>query len=379
MIPHRKAIRRARKSPPALLLALALTLALALALPPGNAQAGEPAPVVLNATLAAGSDGLPAGWRHVTFPRIDRATRYQVVEDAGRTVLRAHADRSASLLVWEQEFDPREFPLLTWEWKLGATLAGADLRHKATDDAAARVLVLFPAQPGDGGSGESWLRRLYRRLYGDDLPTRGLAYVAAPALSATDAEVTHQMPAHPLTAGERAAGGEVWLPSAYTWHMMLLPLLPPSPPAPLPPSQAREGEGGTAPQSSPPAPVLLVPRASAPAHLSPQTEKGEGSTAPQSSPPAPVLLVPRASAPAHLSPQTEKGRGRTAAPIPGPSPERGRETGRWQRFRRDLAADYPAAFGKPLPSRARLAIMVDTDNTQQETVSEFAALQVARR
>jgi hypothetical protein len=44
-----------------------------------------------------------------------------------------------------------------------------------------------------------------------------------------------------------------------------------------------------------------------------------------------------------------------------------------------LAADYPAAFGKSLPSRARLAIMVDTDNTQQETVSEFAALQVARR
>jgi hypothetical protein len=51
------------------------------------------------------------------------------------------------------------------------------------------------------------------------------------------------------------------------------------------------------------------------------------------------------------------------------------ETGQWFRERRDLAADFRAAFGDAeLPTRARIAIMADTDATQSQVRSLFDAI-----
>ncbi len=281
-----------------LLALLALLVALLCATVPGLPGAEPAPPATLRAVWIAEADGSPAGWRHVTFPSIDRATRYAVAVEGSRTILRGSADRSASMLVWEHAFDPREYPVLSWEWKLGGPLTGADPHHKATDDAPARVLVLFPEEPTEGSSGDSWLRRLYRRIYGEDLPTRGLGYVA---VAPSGSPGPFPVPAPGARKKRWSHGGEAWFASAYTRHLMLLTLATPHNfPDPSPSAAQSAGEG----------------------------------------------------------------EGRTAG---------------WEQFQRDLEADYRAAFGQPLPARARLALMVDTDNTQQSTVSEFGALQVARR
>jgi len=41
-------------------------------------------------------EGLPDGWQPLTFSRIDRHTRYSLVQEGGSVVVRAVSDRAAS-------------------------------------------------------------------------------------------------------------------------------------------------------------------------------------------------------------------------------------------------------------------------------------------
>jgi hypothetical protein len=81
------------------------------------------------------------GW---TVKRFQGETAYRIVEDGGHKVLEAHSEAAASGLVFETEYDPREFPILTWSWKVANTVSKGDSRTKAGDDYAARVYVVFP-------------------------------------------------------------------------------------------------------------------------------------------------------------------------------------------------------------------------------------------
>src|SRR2546430_17095804 len=43
--------------------------------------------------------------------------------------------------------DLREFPLLSWSWKVTRLPAAGDVRHAATDDQAAQGYLVFPRWP----------------------------------------------------------------------------------------------------------------------------------------------------------------------------------------------------------------------------------------
>ena len=82
-----------------------------------------------------------AGWSGKSFKG---ETEYRIVEDAGQKVLQAISQGTASGLVFETEYDPKEYPVLSWRWKVANTLVKGDSRTKAGDDYAARVYVVFP-------------------------------------------------------------------------------------------------------------------------------------------------------------------------------------------------------------------------------------------
>jgi len=82
-----------------------------------------------------------AGWSEKSFKG---ETEYKIVEDSGQKVLQAKSQGAASGLVFETEYDPQDFPVLTWRWKVANTLVKGDSRTKAGDDYAARVYVVFP-------------------------------------------------------------------------------------------------------------------------------------------------------------------------------------------------------------------------------------------
>lgn len=71
-------------------------------------------------------------------------TDYRVVVEAGNHALQAKSRGAASGLVRRVDVDPRDYPILSWRWKVAGTIAQGDERTRAGDDYAARVYVIFP-------------------------------------------------------------------------------------------------------------------------------------------------------------------------------------------------------------------------------------------
>lgn len=72
-------------------------------------------------------------------------TDYTIVPDgAGQLVLSAVSSGAASGLVKYVKFDPLDYPLLRWRWKISDIVSDGDARTKKGDDYAARVYVIFP-------------------------------------------------------------------------------------------------------------------------------------------------------------------------------------------------------------------------------------------
>lgn len=81
------------------------------------------------------------GWQSKKFKG---ETRYEIVEDGATSVLRATSKASASGLVYETEYDPADYPVLSWRWKIDHIIEAGNSLTKAGDDYAARVYVVFP-------------------------------------------------------------------------------------------------------------------------------------------------------------------------------------------------------------------------------------------
>ncbi len=126
---------------------------------------------------APGPDGLPAGWRPLTFKNIPRHTRYAIVTEDGAAVMKATADASASGLIHPVDADPRRTPVLRWRWKVENLLAKADVTRKQGDDYPARIYVAFAYDPRRASIGQRIQYAALRLIYGEYPPHSGLNYI----------------------------------------------------------------------------------------------------------------------------------------------------------------------------------------------------------
>ena len=85
--------------------------------------------------------GLAPGWTAKSFKG---ETLYRVVAEDGNHVLAADSRDSASGLVYKIDYDPKNWPILTWRWKVEKVLSAGDAHTKAGDDYPARIYVVFP-------------------------------------------------------------------------------------------------------------------------------------------------------------------------------------------------------------------------------------------
>lgn len=88
------------------------------------------------------SAGLASGWQEKSFSGM---TTYQVVREDGRSCLKAQSNGAASGLFYKIDYDPRQYPLLSWSWKIEHVLQHGDVRQKSGDDYPARIYVVFPS------------------------------------------------------------------------------------------------------------------------------------------------------------------------------------------------------------------------------------------
>jgi len=126
-----------------------------------------------------GPGGVPAGWKVLKFPGINRHTRYSVTGDGDNKFVKAVSDRSASAIYKEVDLDPKNYPLLSWRWKIEDVLEKGDGRTKGGDDYAARVYVTFHPAPDGDNLFERMRRKLAQRLFGVTPPDRALNYIWA--------------------------------------------------------------------------------------------------------------------------------------------------------------------------------------------------------
>jgi hypothetical protein len=119
----------------------------------------------------------PAGWEPLTFPRVARHTRYTVVLEGERWVLRAESDAAASGLYRPLDLDPKVYRVLSWRWKVEGMLAKSDPRRKEGDDYIARVYVAFRYDPATASRWERSRFGAYRLLHGRYPPGLALSYV----------------------------------------------------------------------------------------------------------------------------------------------------------------------------------------------------------
>ncbi|PLX79201.1 MAG: hypothetical protein C0614_08150 [Desulfuromonas sp.] len=85
--------------------------------------------------------GLKPNWKVKSFAG---ETDYKVVTEQSGKVLRAESRGTASGLVYKIDFNPSDYPLLSWRWKVAGVVAAGDERFKNGDDYAARLYVIFP-------------------------------------------------------------------------------------------------------------------------------------------------------------------------------------------------------------------------------------------
>lgn len=119
------------------------------------------------------------GWEPLTFPKIERHTRYAVTNLDGRTVLKAAADASASGLVCTNAFNPYDTPVLRWRWRVEQVLAKGDATRKDGDDYPLRVYILFAYEPDRASLGMRAKYAIARGLYGEYPPHASLNYIWA--------------------------------------------------------------------------------------------------------------------------------------------------------------------------------------------------------
>ncbi|WP_374706520.1 DUF3047 domain-containing protein [Marinobacter sp. F4206] len=146
-------------------------------MPTAQAQGPE-----LPAFSAIDTLGEGSGWEPLEFPKIDQHSRYELVTDEGRQVVRAETEGGASGMIARLDLQPSDSLILRWQWKVSNVFERGDAREKSGDDYPARIYVAFKFQPENAGFFERAKRKTVEVLFGESLPGNALNYIWANTL-----------------------------------------------------------------------------------------------------------------------------------------------------------------------------------------------------
>lgn len=154
---------------------LAATLAMFMLASPGKADSTGASPIKAFSTMTSLDDG----WEPLVFPKIDRHSRYRLVDEEGKRVVEATTDNSASGLIARVSVEPGESLMLRWRWKVSNVYKQGNAREKDGDDYPARIYVAFEFEPEEAGFFERAKRKTVEVVFGEELPGNALNYIWA--------------------------------------------------------------------------------------------------------------------------------------------------------------------------------------------------------
>jgi len=156
-------------------VAAVLPLASMLMLAPVPVVHADEPPTLAPFSSAQGAQA-PQPWRFTTLPN-KAPTRFEVVQQDGKRVLKVEADQSYGNLVHATQVPLNSGTTLAWRWRVDEFVQDADLRTRAGDDGAAKVCVFFDFPVDKLPVGERTKLALARRATGEDVPSEALCYV----------------------------------------------------------------------------------------------------------------------------------------------------------------------------------------------------------
>ncbi|MBI4056252.1 MAG: DUF3047 domain-containing protein [Elusimicrobia bacterium] len=175
----------------------------------GPLKAQENAVAIDSFSQETEADGLPKGWKPLTFKKIKNHTRYSVENEGGNYYVKAVSSASASAILKEIHPNLKTHPVLNWRWKIESALNSADARKKEGDDYAARVYVAFKYDPKKASFWQKQKYGLAKKLYGKYPPHAAINYIwdnRLPVGAALDNAYTGQTKMMVLESGDEKAG-----------------------------------------------------------------------------------------------------------------------------------------------------------------------------
>lgn len=164
---------------PLLIIGLGMFLLVTVSLgEPNRLQAESPARLEIATFSAATPDEpWPDGWKPLTFPKIPQHTNYSLVKDGERIVVKAASQASSSGLTRVVRIDPREYPIIQWQWKVANVLKAGDVAKKKGDDYPARIYVTFQYDSQKVGLFGKAKYEAAKLIYGQYPPLGAISYI----------------------------------------------------------------------------------------------------------------------------------------------------------------------------------------------------------
>ncbi|MFH1983001.1 MAG: DUF3047 domain-containing protein [Pseudomonadota bacterium] len=130
-----------------------------------------------SAAVAGGA--FPDGWAPLTFNKIKRHSRYELVADTGTVVVKATSAAAASGMMIKARIDPRLYPVIRWRWKVDNIYRKGDVTRKDGDDYPARLYVTFHYDPAVAGFLDRATFETARLVTGEYPPMGAISYIWA--------------------------------------------------------------------------------------------------------------------------------------------------------------------------------------------------------
>ncbi|OLC70392.1 MAG: hypothetical protein AUH79_00030 [Betaproteobacteria bacterium 13_1_40CM_4_64_4] len=129
--------------------------------------------------FSAGKAGgaFPGEWKHAPLASFKNNTDYTLVTDDGAVVVRATAHNAASFLAVRVDFDPQQFPMLSWRWKVAQGIPAANTAEQSKEDAPVRVMVAFAGDMSKLSLKERAAASAAQTISGQALPYATLMYI----------------------------------------------------------------------------------------------------------------------------------------------------------------------------------------------------------
>lgn len=118
-------------------------------------------------------------WDSLKFPKIKKYTVYTIVRENNNSILKAESNASASGLLFKNEFNVYEYPVVSWRWRIDNVYKKGNALSKSGDDYPIRVYIIFKYDPS---AAPVFMRAKYgaaKLIYGEYPPHSSLNYIWA--------------------------------------------------------------------------------------------------------------------------------------------------------------------------------------------------------